>query len=160
MNGNVKKARPLDGLVQFSSRLAARATAVAIVGWGATAAASDTLPSELAPDTVEGTLWGAECIATPGPLEGCSNAAFAEGKPGGILAGGRFTVLLVDGHALVNACGAGRASPIPIRAQGVLHAGGVAMSVFRLEASCETGWVVVDLPYSGVAGSGPEGGDE
>ena len=123
------------------------------------AAPSDDLDPSLAPDILEGSVWAAECVATPEAKQDCSGPALQAGKPGGLLDGERFTVLLIDGSILARTCAAGSAGG-RLRAAGIHHRDGDAMSVFRLEEDCGNGWRVVDLPHSGVSAGGAAGGDE
>jgi len=121
-------------------------------------AAGDPLSQDLAPDRIEGTLAAAVCVGSGDRTPGCVQRALAAGQPGGIRDDRRFTMLLVDGRILGRTCaarGTGR-----LRASGVLHRGGVAMSLFRLEQDCGQGWTVVDLPHTGTVVSGAAGGDE
>ncbi|TMQ02382.1 MAG: hypothetical protein E6J91_52270 [Deltaproteobacteria bacterium] len=97
-------------------------------------AAGDPLSQDLAPDRIEGTLAAAVCVGSGDRTPGCVQRALAAGQPGGIRDDRRFTMLLVDGRILGRTCaarGTGR-----LRASGVLHRGGVAMSLFRLEQDC------------------------
>ncbi|HEX2691699.1 MAG TPA: hypothetical protein VHN14_34050 [Kofleriaceae bacterium] len=121
-------------------------------------AAGDPLPRGLAPDIVEGALVAATCLGSGDRTQGCQERALAAGQPGGIRDGQRFTMLLVDGRILGRTCAARTAGRL--RAFGVLHRGGVAMSLFRLEHDCGRGWTIVDLPHTGTAADGAAGGDE
>jgi len=121
-------------------------------------AGADTLPRDLAPDVVEGALAAATCIGSGDQTLRCQERALAAGHPGGIRDGQRFTMLLVDARILGRTCAA--RSGGRLRASGVLHRGGVAMSLLRLEQDCGRGWTVVDLPHTGTAADGAEGGDE
>jgi hypothetical protein len=126
-----------------------------VVAGGAAAAA---LSKDLAPDVIEGTLAAAECIVTGDPLPVCNHRALSAGQPGGVLAGQQFTVLLIDGRILARTCvaaGSGR-----LRASGILHQSGGAMSLVRLEQNCGQGWHIVDVPHAGTLAEGAAGGDE
>ena len=123
-------------------------------------AAREWTARQLAPDRVEGRLWAAECVGTAGADSRCTLAALRAGKPGGILTEHGFTLLLVDGRVLLRTCVDEKREPVRLRASGVLHASGFAMTVFRLEQDCGAGFSTVDLPHSGVAGDGAIGGDE
>lgn len=113
---------------------------------------------DLAPQTEEGDLWAAECVATFGSDRRCTERALSAGKPGGILQAGRFVLLLLDGRILAQSCSG--PPPARVRASGVLHQGSRAMTVFSLSALCEGNWQVVDLPFSGIQGNGTESGNE
>lgn len=113
---------------------------------------------DLSPDVVEGSLVAAACIGSGDRTPACTQRALAAGHPGGTLDGQHFTVLLVDGRILGRTCaaqGTGR-----LRAFGMVHRGGAAMSPYRLEQDCGTGWSPVDLPHTGTLAGGAAGGDE
>jgi len=112
---------------------------------------------DLAPDTLEGALAAAACLGAA-PAAACSQRALAAGQPGGIRVGRQFTVLLIDGRILARTCAASGTGQL--RAAGVLHRRGVAMSVVGLEQNCGRGWVTVDLPHTGTLVDGALGGDE
>ena len=131
-----------------------------IVAFPGAAPASDELPEYLAPDSTEGALWAAECVATPKARTECNGPALSEGKPGGLLTNDRFTLLLIDGRILARTCAALSGKSGRLKAAGFAHADRGAMTVFRLEEDCGEGWKVVDLPHSGATGGGAEGGDE
>lgn len=121
-------------------------------------AAAAALNRDLAPDVVEGTLAAAECLVSGDQMRACNQRVLAAGQPGGVLAAQRFTMLLLDGRILAGTCagtGAGR-----LRASGVLHQRGAAMSIFRLEQNCGQGWRTVDVPHAGTLAVGAAGGDE
>jgi hypothetical protein len=122
------------------------------------AAAAEEIDVVLSPDVVEGAVWAAECVATPGATRACNQPALAAGKPGGLLHGGVFTALLIDGHVLARTCATGGDGLV--RAAGVRHPDGHAMTVFRLEENCGQGWTAVDMPHSGVSATGAAGGEE
>jgi hypothetical protein len=155
MRSDSERGRPRNGA---PARGWARGV-VAMLSLTGLAAWAGQPPPFLAPDSVEGTLWAAECLALPVPAEACNLQALSAAKPGGVLAAKGFTLLLLDSRLLLRTCvaqhGQGR-----LRASGLLHEGSTAMTVFRLEEDCGAGWQVVDLPYSGVSGGGAEGGDE
>lgn len=121
-------------------------------------AAGDSLTRDLAPDVIEGTLAAAACVGSGDPQPACSQRALAAGQPGGVLDRRRFTTLLVDGRILARTCAARAGGRL--RASGVLHRGGLAMSVVRLEEDCGQGWTTVDLPHAGTLAGGALGGDE
>jgi hypothetical protein len=115
----------------------------------------------LAPDTVDGDLWAAECLAAPQATADCNRRALQEGKPGGLLiAPGRFTLLLLDGRILRHSCPQLGLPPSRMRARGFLHKDGRAMSVVQLLALCGKSWQSVNLPYSGTEGAAAEVGNE
>lgn len=121
-------------------------------------ATGETFTRDLAPDVVEGPLRAAECLGAADQASACSRRALEVGKPGGVLDGQRFTVLLVDGRVLHRTCAAGGEGRL--RASGVLYRDGFAMSLFRLEEDCGQGWTAVDLPHTGTLAEGAAGGDE
>jgi hypothetical protein len=121
-------------------------------------ATGEPLTNGLAPDVIEGTLSAAACVGDGDRTPACNQRAFAAGQPGGLLSGRRFTVLLVDGHILGRTCAAGVAGRL--RASGLLHQNGFAMSLFRLEQDCGRGWTTVDVPHAGTLADGAAGGDE
>lgn len=125
-----------------------------VVSRGAT---GQPLPRELAPDVIEGPLIAATCVDSRS-IAACNQHALSAGQPGGVVAGRQFTMLLIDGRILARTCAASTKGRL--RASGILHRGGFAMSVFRLEQDCGSGWAIVDLPHTGTLADGPGGGDE
>jgi hypothetical protein len=120
---------------------------------------ADRPPPELAPDVVEGALWATQCIGVERADQSCNARALAAADPGGLLSDGRYTLLLLDSRVLLRSCAA-RQSSARVRARGLLHDRGRAMTVFYLEEKCDQDWRPVALPYSGISGAGAEGGDE
>lgn len=115
----------------------------------------------LAPSTLDGELWAAECLAAPRTSADCNRRALQAGKPGGLLIGrGQFTLLLLDGRILRHGCPQSGQPPQRVRAQGFLHKDGHAMSVVHLQALCGTNWQVVNLPYAGTEEEAAEVGNE
>ena len=140
--------------MKMSSRILAGLPLLVAVG----AAGGETLNKYLAPDVIAGTLAAAECIGSGDRTPACNQHALAAGQPGGILDGNRFTVLLVDGRILGHTCVAGDGGRL--RAFGLLHQKGFAMSLFRLEQDCGQGWTIVDVPHASTLVDGAVGGDE
>lgn len=130
-----------------------------------TVALADPKPTDfsvaLAPDTIDGALWAAECLAVPRAAADCNRRALQDGKPGGILTSlAHFTLLLLDGRILRHSCPQTGLQPERVQARGLLHQDGQAMSVVQLRAQCGASWQVVNLPYSGTEGPGVEVGNE
>jgi len=115
------------------------------------------LDKKLAPDTVEGTIGAATCLGSKEQAT-CNVRALSAGQPGGLVVGRQFIMLLIDARILGRSCAV--ATTGRLRASGVLHRRGLAMSVFRLEQDCGHGWIAVDLPYTGSLAEGAGGGDE
>jgi hypothetical protein len=135
-----------------------RVSLLAVVLATAGVAAGETLTQDLAPDVIEGRLAAAACVGADDQTAACHQRALAAGQPGGVLDGPRFTVLLIDGRILARTCAVGAVGRL--RASGVFHQDGFAMSVFRLEQDCGQGWAIVDLPHAGTLADGAAGGDE
>ena len=135
-----------------------RIAAAMLVSAAAGGAAAESLVKELAPDSMEGVLGAAACVVSGDRTASCSARALAAGQPGGITDEHGFTMLMVDGRVLARSCAVGGRGRV--RASGVRHDGGFAMSLYRLEEDCGHGWTTVDLPHTGTLASGPAGGDE
>lgn len=143
---------------RLAARLSVSAALVACLASAGSARAEAGSDPALIPHTEEGDLWAAECMATSGSDKRCTDSALRAGKPGGLLTGSRFVLLLLDGRILAGSCNG--QTPSRLRASGALHLGDRAMTVFSLAALCGGTWQVVDLPFSGVLGNGTESGNE
>lgn len=82
------------------------------------------------------------------------------GMPGGIMKADSYTLLLIDGEILGMILTETENKDIDIRAYGIIHDKGRAMTPLRIEYILDDNWKVFDLPYSGILGSGALGGDE
>lgn len=120
-------------------------------------AAGQPLRSDVAPDVIEGTLVAAACVDSK-QISACNQHTLVTGQPAGLMMERRFTMLLIDGRILAQTCTI--STPGKLRISGILHRGGLAMSVFRIEQNCGQGWTVVDLPHTGTLAQGAGGGDE
>jgi hypothetical protein len=86
--------------------------------------------------------------------------ALEKGLPGGVLTKGRLCLLLVDGRVLAKLRAAQVGRPNRIRAAGLLHDGGNALTPFRIEYLRGGQWVTFNLPASGTSGPSVLRGDE
>jgi hypothetical protein len=117
--------------------------------------------------TIEGELRSLESFfsqssvgADAAGTERLDSSALARGMPGGILAGNTFTLLLVDGRLLARMRDARLRGSIRVRATGLRHDQGRALTPFKIEYLEGERWAVFDLPLSGSAGPSAVRGDE
>jgi hypothetical protein len=117
--------------------------------------------------TVEGQLCSSAALFNP-PRDAVKqkwtdqrdDEALARGLPAGILAGEKFTLLLVDGRLLARLPHNRPGGPIRIRATGLRHDEGRCLTPLKLEYQDGDRWIVFDLPLSGSAGPASLRGDE
>lgn len=103
---------------------------------------------------IEGDLWPARCLFAD-DSETCRQSSIAEGQTSGILSEDGFAVLLIDSTLFRGSCSS--SAPFRVRAAGLPLDQGRAFIPFRLEAWCEDGWQILEIPSSVLSGVGSNG---
>lgn len=109
---------------------------------------------------VEGELRSAASLFAAGTrTPALDRAALAKGLPGGVLAGKKFVLLLVDGRVLGKLYAALPEDANAVRVQGIVHDAGRSMTPERIEYKKSGGWKRFDFPLSGTSAGEVYGGE-
>ncbi len=113
---------------------------------------------------IEGELHSAASLFADNNTDGTQRAkldraALNNGLPGGVVANGKFIVLLVDGRVLGKLQAALAEDSNAIRVQGIMHDGGRSLTPGRIEYRSAGNWRPFDLPVSGTLATEVSGGD-